>query len=184
MDRELAVAEGLRRRYSLRTMIASRLDQLTAARFMDSAPFSWDLLHDRGTLFEPLGDHQITLIDPLDVAAAAAAVLTTDGHHGKIYDLTSAEALTGAQLAQKIAAAIGRTVTYADPTPETFRETMTAVGLPASLIDLVLEYCTLVWDDRMRPTTTFTELTGRAPRSYDEWLHDNAPAGPAQGDGD
>jgi hypothetical protein len=28
-------AEGLRRRYSLRTMIASRLDQLTAARFME-----------------------------------------------------------------------------------------------------------------------------------------------------
>ncbi|PYR63971.1 MAG: hypothetical protein DMF91_01830 [Acidobacteria bacterium] len=28
-------AEGLRQRYSLRTMIASRLDQLTAARFME-----------------------------------------------------------------------------------------------------------------------------------------------------
>ena len=59
---------------------------------MDSAPFSWDLLHDRGTLFEPLGDHQITLIDPLDVAAAAAAVLTTDGHLGNAYTLTGGTA--------------------------------------------------------------------------------------------
>jgi uncharacterized protein YbjT (DUF2867 family) len=142
---------------------------------MSDAPFFWDLLIDRGTLFEPLGDHLITLIDPHDVAAVAATVLTTDGHDGSIYDLTSAETLTGTQIAQKIAVAIGRPVTFADPTPDAFRETMTAAGRPEFLTDLILQYCALVWDGRMRATTTVADVTGRAPRSYDEWLQDNAP---------
>jgi len=148
---------------------------LRPTRFMSDAPFSWDLLIERGPLFEPLGDQPITLIDPHDVAAVAATVLTTDGHDGRIYDLTSAETLTGTQIAQKITAAIGRPVTFADPTPEAFRDTMTAVGLPELFTDLILQYCALVRDGRMRATTTVADLTGRRPRSYDEWLHDNAP---------
>jgi len=148
---------------------------LRPTRFMSDAPFSWDWLIEHGTLFEPTGDGQITLIDPHDVAAVAATVLTTDGHQGRTYELTSAETLTGTQIAQKIAAATGRPVKFADPSPEAFRDTMTATGLPEPVTDLILQYATLVRENRMRVTTTVADLTGRPPRSYDEWLKDNAP---------
>lgn len=149
---------------------------LRPTRFMSDAPFSWDRLIEHGTLFEPTGDGRITLVDPHDVAAVAATVLTTDGHDGKIYELTGTEALTGTQVAQKIAAAIGRPVTFADPSPEAFRDTMTAAGQPGYLVDLILQYATLVREGRMRVTTTVADLTGQPPRGYDEWLKDNALA--------
>jgi uncharacterized protein YbjT (DUF2867 family) len=149
---------------------------LRPARFMTDMPFFWDSIIENGTIFESTGDSKITLIDPHDVAAVAATVLTTSGHDGQTYELTSAEALTGAQIAQKIAAAIGRPVTFADPPPDVFRETMLAAGAPEPIVDMIGQYMRFVRQDRMRVTTTIADLLGRPPRSYDEWLKDNARA--------
>ena len=41
-----------------------------------------------GRLYAPAGDARIAMIDPRDVGAAAAAVLTTPGHDGRTYVLT------------------------------------------------------------------------------------------------
>ena len=131
---------------------------------------------ENGTIFESTGDSKITLIDPHDVRAVAATVLTTAGHDGKTYELTSAEALAGTQIAQKIAVAIGRPVTFADPPPDDFRKTMLAAGVPEPILDMIGQYMTFVGQGRMRVTTTVADLLGRPPRSYDQWLKDNAQA--------
>jgi uncharacterized protein YbjT (DUF2867 family) len=149
---------------------------LRPVRFMTDMPFFWESITENGTIFESTGDSTITLIDPHDVAAVAATILTTPGHEGKTYELTSAEALTGAQVAQKIATAIGRPVTFADPSPDAFRETMLAAGAPESIVDMIGQYMMFVRQGRMRVTTTVADLLGRPPRSYDEWLNDNAEA--------
>ena len=149
---------------------------LRPTRFMTDTPLSWDSVIEQGTIFESTGDGTVTVIDPYDVAAVAATVLTTPGHDGKTYWLTSAEALTGTQIARKIAAATGRPVTFADPPPDALREAMLAARAPTAAVDMMLQYFTLVRRGGMRVTTTVADLLGRPPRSYDEWLNDNAQA--------
>lgn len=149
---------------------------LRPVRFMTDMPFSWDAMIESGTIFEPTGDGKITLIDPDDVAAVAATVLTTPGHDAQTYELTSAEALTGAQIAQQITAAVGRPITFADPSPDAFRGTSLAAGIPEPFVDMIGQYMSVVRQGGMRITTTVADLLGRPPRSYAEWLKNNAQA--------
>jgi uncharacterized protein YbjT (DUF2867 family) len=106
----------------------------------------------------------------------AVRVLTTPGHEGRIYELTASEALTGAEIAQKIAVAIGRPVTFADTPPAVLRETMLKAGAPEFVTELMVQYFALVRQGRMSVTSTVADLLGRPPRSFDEWLSDNAAA--------
>jgi len=50
------------------------------------------------------------MIDPRDVGAAAAAVLTTAAQDGQTYVLTGPEAITYAQVAEELSTATGRDV--------------------------------------------------------------------------
>jgi NAD(P)H dehydrogenase (quinone) len=56
------------------------------------------------------GDGRVSYVARADCAAAAAAVLTSDGHDGKIYDVTGAEALSGADVAALFSELGGRPV--------------------------------------------------------------------------
>ena len=64
-----------------------------------------------------------------DYAEAAAAVLTTDGHEGAVYEL-GGEPFTMSELAAAISAATDRTVTYTDVPVEQYRQILVGAGLP------------------------------------------------------
>jgi NAD(P)H dehydrogenase (quinone) len=67
-----------------------------------------------------------------DIADVAVAVMTGDGHDGKTYDVTGPEALTMAQTAECLSAAIGRRITYHAQTPHevrTYRNTSRLVDI-------------------------------------------------------
>jgi len=125
-------------------------------------------------IVEASGDGANVLTDPHDVAAVAARVLTTPGHEGQTYSLTAAEALTGAQIAQKISQVLDRPVTYTDISPETMSESLLAAGMPPYVVEVARDYFHMVRQGRLHPTTTIAELLGRPPRTYDEWLRENA----------
>lgn len=65
-----------------------------------------------GQLGAPSNDARVAMIDPKDVAAAAAAVLADNGHEGRTYQLTGGEAITFADVAQALSGAIGRPVEF------------------------------------------------------------------------
>ena len=75
-------------------------------------------VRQQGMLFAPAGGARIAMIDPADVAAAAAVALTTDGHDGSTYVLTGPEAITYTQVAADLSAATGRPVGFVDIPPE------------------------------------------------------------------
>ena len=64
-----------------------------------------------GILPAPAGGARVSVVDVRDNAAAAAAALTGSGHAGQTYTLTGPEALTHAEMAEQLGAAIGREVT-------------------------------------------------------------------------
>ena len=63
-----------------------------------------------GKLLTNDGDGRTAYVSRADCAAAAAVVLTTDGHDGKAYDITSSEALSPADVAALFAELGGRPV--------------------------------------------------------------------------
>ncbi|MBI3451371.1 MAG: SDR family oxidoreductase [Rhodospirillales bacterium] len=149
---------------------------LRPTRFMSNTPYTWDSIRENGTLIEATGDSKMTLIDPRDIAAVAVRVLTSPGHEGKVYELTASEALSGAEIAQKIAAATGRPVRFVDAPPEIARASLLKSGFPELAADMVLQYFATVREGRWYLTPTAAEILGRPPRSFDQWLRDHAAA--------
>src|SRR6266567_832186 len=62
----------------------------------------------RGSLASSAGDGRVSAATRADYAAAAAAVLTGDGHGGRAYELGGDEAFTLAELAAEISAQAGQ----------------------------------------------------------------------------
>lgn len=94
---------------------------------------------DRGTLIGSSGDGRISYATRADYAAAAAAVLTGAGHENQTYELGGDQALTMAEVAQAITEAAGRPVAYQDLTPAAHSAALTAAGLPAPVVELLLD---------------------------------------------
>ncbi|MGY4100101.1 SDR family oxidoreductase [Nocardia sp. R16R-3T] len=67
-----------------------------------------------------------------DYAEAAAKVLTTDGHAGRIYELGGDERLTYAELAQVISQVSGKPVRYENLSEQDYRAALEQAGLPGA----------------------------------------------------
>ncbi len=65
-----------------------------------------------GSIRLPAGDGRVAYIDVRDIAAVAAAALTTDAHDGQTYTLTGGEALTHGEVAQIFGDVLGREIRY------------------------------------------------------------------------
>lgn len=130
-----------------------------------------------GKLFAPAGDAKVTLIDPRDVGAAAAVVLTEDGHEGRTYVLTGPEAVTYEYAAACVSAAIGKPVEYVDVPDAMARDGMLQAGLPPWLVEqLVILWQQLRHGAAAETTDVVRVLIGREPRSVAEFARDHAGA--------
>lgn len=78
------------------------------------------------------GDGRIAGASRADLADAAAAVLTTDGHAGRVYELGGA-AFTLAELAAEVSRATGREVGHTDVSQADLAAALEAAGLPEQL---------------------------------------------------
>jgi len=75
------------------------------------------------------GDGKVSIALRSDLAEAAAVVLTTDGHEGKVYEL-GGDAVTLPELAAIISHVTGQTVTYTDVPVEAFTGILVGAGMP------------------------------------------------------
>jgi uncharacterized protein YbjT (DUF2867 family) len=129
----------------------------------------------QGMLFAPAEGARISMIDPRDVAAAAAVALTGNGHDGQTYVLTGSEAITYEQVAKELSAATGQHILFVAVPDEAAKQAMVASGLP----EFVVEQITAVFGALRRGAYNQTSkavytLTGYAPRSFAQFAHDQA----------
>lgn len=126
----------------------------------------------------PEADGAISQIDVGDIAAAALAILADPAAHaGQAYDLTGPRAVTHAEVAGMIGAAIGEPVTYHPVTPADARAGMKAGGMDDWTIDLLLSLSAYVRAGAAARTTDDVErLTGRPPRDFSDFARGNAAA--------
>ena len=93
----------------------------------------------QGALFLPMEDAKIASIDIGDIAEVAATVLTGSGHEGKIYPLTGPEALSMAEVAQKLSSVTEKPIQYVNVAPEEAKRANLAAGMPPYLVDALVE---------------------------------------------
>ena len=128
-----------------------------------------------GRLYAPAGDARIAMIDPRDVGAAAAAVLTTAGHDGRTYVLTGPEAITYDRVAAELSAATARHVEYIDVPDEDAKQGMVQAGMPELVAEQVVKVFVMLREGAAEQVTTTVEsLTGRAPRDFASFARDHA----------
>jgi NAD(P)H dehydrogenase (quinone) len=90
-----------------------------------------------GELVSSVGDGRVASASRKDYADAAAAVLTTDGHEGKVYELSGDAAWSQADLAAAISEVTGTTVTYVPKTTEEHAAILKSAGLDEGTIFFV-----------------------------------------------
>ena len=133
-----------------------------------------------GTFYTDTGDARISMVDTRDVAAVAAVLLTEPGHANAHYDVTGPEALSYADVAAKLTAAMGRKISHVAVSDEPVRQALLGAGLNAwftdALIGLNQDYRRSGTDGyAAQVTDTVQRLTRRPPRSLDDLLREVAP---------
>lgn len=119
-----------------------------------------------GSLFAPAGGAFVAMIDPRDVAAAAAVALTEDGHYEEAYVLTGPEVITFERVAEELSAATGRRVQFVAVPDEEARQSMVEQGVPEfAAAQIVAVFGFLRRGDQDRTTDDVRALTGRDPSS-------------------
>src|SRR5258708_24120312 len=146
---------------------------LRAGEFMHAYFRQVPAIVARGTFFLPMEDARIASIDVRDIAEVAAKALTEPGHEGKIYPLTGPEALSMAEVAEKLSTATGKPIRYVNVPPDEARNAQLAAGVPPYRADALAELFaerrkgkeSRVWPDiegiRRRRATTFDAVATR-----------------------
>jgi len=90
-----------------------------------------------GALLGSAGEGRIASAARADYADAAAAVLTTSGQAGKVYELAGDSAYTLADLAAEISRVSGKPVPYRDLPQPDYAQALQSAGLPPPVADLI-----------------------------------------------
>jgi len=83
-----------------------------------------------GALLGSAGDGRVSAATRADYAAAAAAVLVSEGHAGRAYELGGDHAFTLAELAAEIGAQAGRDIGYRDLPEAEYAQVLAGFGIP------------------------------------------------------
>ncbi len=127
------------------------------------------------TFYGAAGDGRIGMVAADDCALAAATVLTGDmsAHHQQNYEITGPEAITLAEVAERMSRILGRTIRYVDLPVEEFGEMLIEqAGFPRDSIEIAVlcHFRAFRRGDADLVTHTFEQLTGRRPTSIDQFI--------------
>ena len=130
-----------------------------------------------GTIYSVMGEGKVGHIDTRDIAAVAVAVLTSEGHEGQTYILTGPEALTMAEVAARLSAALGKTIEYVNLPPDELKARMLTMGVPDWRADVWVKLGGMIGlGIASAVTPAVKDVLGREPRSIDQFAKDFAPA--------
>jgi len=103
--------------------------------YLASAPAA--LAH--GVFIGAAGEGKIASATRADYAAAAARVISTDGHAGKVYELAGDSAWTLSELAAELSKQSGKPVVYQNMSEAEFAGALKGVGLPDVFANLLAD---------------------------------------------
>ncbi len=103
-----------------------------------------------------------------EYAEAAAAVLTGEGHEGRVYELGGDASFTLAELAETVARRGGRPVVYSEITVDELATVLEGAGVPAPVAAVLADTDRSIRDGELEVTTgDLSRLLGRPTTSLD-----------------
>jgi NAD(P)H dehydrogenase (quinone) len=124
-----------------------------------------------GKLYTNAGDGRLASVSRRDCARAAAAVMTTDGHEGKTYDVTGQEALSQTELAGLLSDVSGRPIELIPMGDKMLTWGLSRNGAPKPIARSIVAFGKAVREgyyDVVDPAVS--TLTGAPPRSLRDVL--------------
>lgn len=94
---------------------------------------------EHGVLYGSALDSKISSASRQDYAEAAAKILTSEGHEGKIYELAGSNSFTLYDLAAYVTQASAKSVVYQNISPEDYLAALVGLGLPDGLAQVIVD---------------------------------------------
>ncbi|WP_247237068.1 SDR family oxidoreductase [Telluribacter sp. SYSU D00476] len=122
-----------------------------------------------GAFIGSAGEGRISSAARADYAEAAVAVLTGEGHEGKVYELAGDEAFTLSDLAAEVSLQTGKAIPYKNMSQDEYAATLASFGLPEGLAQAIAGWDAAAAEDALydesrqlsaligRPTTPLSE---------------------------
>ena len=150
---------------------------LAPSLYMETLLEAAGTIREEGVIRAPAGRGRVGFVAARDVAAVAARVLTSPGHEDATYVLTGPEALSFADVAERVSEVFARQVDYENQTASRARKAMLDSGLDRWAAEGRLELFDWIRQGGADTVTTAVrEVTGDDPRRIEDWL-ENARAG-------
>ncbi|MBS3164078.1 SDR family oxidoreductase [Candidatus Woesearchaeota archaeon] len=131
----------------------------------------------QGAIYAAAGEGRVAFIDARDIAAAAVSVLTGKGYEGKTYVLTGKEAISYGRAAELLSKATGKTVSYVSILDEKAAEGMRASGMPEWAVQGMTGLNRSTRENKLASVSTAVlDLTGKSPRTFEQFAKDYAGA--------
>lgn len=109
----------------------------------------------------------------IDYAAAAATVLTSEGHAGKVYELAGDESYTLTELVAELNKQTGKSVVYQDMPQADFAAALKGAGLPDGLAELLADSDAAAAEGGLFDNSkTLSQLIGRPTTSLANLMAD------------
>lgn len=143
--------------------------------------FSEDLFVDAVAADElrlPAADGHEPFLDLDDLAAVAAAVLTQDGHAGKVYELSGPRLLSFGDVTDEIGRVTGREIAYVPVRPDEYRAGLISDGMSAEFAGLQTKLLQRIGEGRNADLSDgVTQVLKREPRDLTAYVRDAAARG-------
>lgn len=124
-----------------------------------------------GKFFGAAGDAKVSGAARRDYAEAAAVVVTTEGHAGKVYELAGSPALSYQGIADGVGKVIGADVEYVNQSVEEYQATLEGFGLPAGMAAMFAEMDPIIAGGALySESSDLQQLIGRPSTSASEAL--------------
>jgi uncharacterized protein YbjT (DUF2867 family) len=148
---------------------------LQPSGFMSNALFWAKSIGEERVVRSCTGHGKIPFIHPRDIAEVAAEVLVAGSFRGESLPITGSEALSYAEMALKIGAAMGEKIRFESISEEEVRQMMIASGDSEEVIEAHLSIYRAISEGRLAKVTDTVEgILGRKPITFDQWVQENA----------
>ena len=132
-------------------------------------------IRTQGAFYGAMGDARTSYVDVRDIAVVAAKALRGGDHDGKTYELNGPEALTCAEVAEKISRHARIAARYVDIPAEAQRKAMMDQGMPEWQVTALLELQEYYTGGKGGTLDGVLEgLLGRPPITMDQFLEEFA----------
>lgn len=148
---------------------------LRSFSFMSNALRWIDQLQAGDVIRAPWPDVPIAVIDPHDIAAVAAVVLTSPGHAGRAYILSGPEPLRPADRVAILGEVLGRPLAF-QPQPDDEARAEMSRAMPAEYVAAFFRFYADGTLDESRVRPDVRDVTGRRPRTFRDWAQAHAAA--------